>query len=301
MEMTEQKKQLFGFILILIASFCYGSNATLAKVNFINGGDTFSFLIVRFFVSAVVLSVFWKLHRKDTAPLKLSHILVGMGLGLLIFIISFCFTSAVQFIPAGLVTVLLFTFPLWIGLLAWITREEEIGPLKTICLISAFIGLVLAVGQQFVASWEGVTLGLLSAFFLAVNVFYGNRFTRHVKSLDLTFLMMWGCALACLPWLLFDTPHFPEAPGGILNLFVAALLFVAGLFCFFYGMPFIGAIKASIYNNIEPLFSLSLAYLILGETLSHLQLVGALVVIVSLMGLQIFTKKNKVRPIAENM
>lgn len=301
MELTEQKKQVLGLVLVIIASFCYGTNATLAKVNFMNGGDSFSFLIVRFVVSALVLSVFWKVKRKDTDRLTFNHIMIGMGLGLLIFIISFCFTAAVQFIPAGLVTVLLFTFPLWIGLLAWVTGEEEMGPLKTICLISAFLGLILCVGVQFTASWEGIILGLLAAFFLAINVFYGNRFSKHVKSLDLTFLMMWGCALACIPWLLVDTPSFPATFGGMANLFGAALLFVAGLFSFFYGMPFIGAVKASLYNNVEPLFSLGLAYVILGETLTHLQLAGAFVVLVSLIGLQIFTKKNKVRPIAETL
>lgn len=298
MQLTEQKKQFLGLILVIIASFCYGSNATLAKMNFMNGGDTFSFLIVRFVVSALVLTVFWKIKRSGPS-VTFRQALVGMGLGILIFIISFCFTSATQFIPAGLVTVLLFTFPLWIGVLAWVTGEEEMGPLKTICLISAFAGLVLCVGAQFAASWEGITLGLLAAFFLAINVFYGNRFTKHVKSLDLTFLMMWGCALACIPWLMVDTPTFPENPGGIINLFGAALLFVAGLFCFFYGMPFIGAVKASLYNNVEPLFSLGLAYIILGETLTHLQLAGALIVLSSLIGLQIFTRKNKEVPVAE--
>lgn len=288
-----QKNQGLGILLVLLSGLFYGTNPTLGKVHFQEGGDTLSFLIVRFFVATIILLGVYFWRRPTTKP-TIKQIIMAFILGLSIFVISFLYVAAIQFIPAGLGTLLLFTFPFWIVLLAFITKEEPIDKIKMGCLIAAFLGLALTIGAEFKGlAWEGILLGLCSAMILALNVFYGNRLTKNMDNQTFTLLMMISCAIVCFPIMLIDTPTFPHSFLGWGNVFLAAILFSGGLFCFFAGMTHLGPIKASLYNNIEPVFSIVLAFLILNEKMAFYQYIGAGLVIVSIFAIQIIKPKTQ--------
>jgi drug/metabolite transporter (DMT)-like permease len=288
---TLQKNQGLGIILVLLSGLFYGTNPTLGKLHFQEGGDTLSFLIVRFFVATIILLGVYFWRRPTTKP-TMKQVIMAFILGLSIFAISFLYVAAIQFIPAGLGTLLLFTFPFWIVLLAFVTKEEPIDKIKIGCLIAAFLGLALTIGAELKGlAWEGVLLGLCSAIILALNVFYGNRLTKNMDNQTFTLLMMISCAIVCFPIMLIDTPTFPHSFLGWSNVFLAAILFSGGLFCFFAGMTHLGPIKASLYNNIEPVFSIVLAFLILNEKMAFYQYIGAGLVIVSIFAIQIIKPK----------
>lgn len=290
---TSHKNQSLGILLVLLSGLFYGTNPTLSKLHFQEGGDTLSFLIVRFFVATFILLGVYFWRKPNTRP-TFKQTTMAFILGLTIFAISFLYVAAIQFIPAGLGTLLLFTFPFWIVLLALITKEESIDKIKIGCLIAAFIGLALTIGAELKGlAWEGILLGLSSGIVLALNVFYGNRLTKNMDNQTFTLLMMISCAFVCFPIMLVDTPTFPHNFFGWINLFLASILFSAGLFCFFAGMTHLGPIKASLYNNIEPVFSIILAFLILNEKMTFYQYIGAGLVIISIFAIQIIKPKTQ--------
>ncbi|MEL7658211.1 MAG: DMT family transporter, partial [Bacillota bacterium] len=65
----------------------------------------------------------------------------------------------------------------------------------------------------------------------------------------------------------------------IVGLGTAILSTIIPLFCYQKGLSLLGASQASILSNIEPVIATVLAFLILGETLSIIQLSGAFLII----------------------
>lgn len=290
---TQSKNQFWGIILVLLSGLFYGTNPTLSKLHFVYGGDTLSFLFVRFFLASFLLGILWLLKRPKTKP-TLKQIVLCFALGAMIFAISFLYIAAIQFIPAGIATLLLFTFPFWIVILSFLTKEEPIDSVKMGCLVIAFLGLALTIGAEFKAqAWEGILLGLASAFMLALNVFYGNRMTKHIEPQTLSLLMMISCALICFPVMLVDTPSFPTTFIAWSNVLASAVFFSGGLLCFFAGLPLLGPIKASLYNNIEPVFSIFLAFILLGERMTLPQYIGSALVIFGIFAVQLFNPKKQ--------
>jgi drug/metabolite transporter (DMT)-like permease len=289
---TLKKNQSFGILLVLLSGLFYGTNPALSKLHFQFQGDTLSFLFVRFFIASFLLGALWFWKRPKTRP-NFNQVLISFLLGAMIFAISFLYIAAIQFISAGIATLLLFTFPFWIVILAVLTKEEPIDKVKIICLVVAFNGLMLTIGAEFKShAWEGLLLGLAAGITLALNVFYGNRMTKHIEGQTLSLLMMLSCALICFPMMLIDTPEFPTSLLGWGNVIIAAIFFSGGILCFFVGLPLLGPIKASLYNNIEPVFSIFLAYLLLGEKMTILQYIGAALVVVAIFAVQMSKSKK---------
>ena len=67
-----------------------------------------------------------------------------------------------------------------------------------------------------------------------------------------------------------------------------------GVTAFFYGISCIGAVRASVIMNLEPIGSIALGFIVLGQILSPSQLIGATCVIVSLIGIKTLDGDRKV-------
>ena len=76
------------------------------------------------------------------------------------------------------------------------------------------------------------------------------------------------------------TPHVEEPSPLRWALSVAASAGLAGMLCFYTGLARIGPSRAAMLSNCEPVFVLLLAMMLLGETFTVQQSIGALLVIV---------------------
>jgi drug/metabolite transporter (DMT)-like permease len=69
---------------------------------------------------------------------------------------------------------------------------------------------------------------------------------------------------------------------GWLKLLVASLSLATGYVTLFAGLEILGPLKSSMLMNMEPILTIILAAILLGERLSSVQLIGAGLVIVGI-------------------
>jgi drug/metabolite transporter (DMT)-like permease len=79
--------------------------------------------------------------------------------------------------------------------------------------------------------------------------------------------------------------HLPTAPAGWGGLAALTFLYGTAFTIMFTVLPKLGVVGNSAIMNVEPVFALVLAWLILGQAIAPVQVAGALLVVGAVVGL----------------
>jgi drug/metabolite transporter (DMT)-like permease len=273
-------RRVLGVALVVCAAICFGVAPSFARLAYQGGVDVLTLTTLRCVVSALVIFTGLRLMGRPTRPpsgTRRRH----LALGITMVASSYGYLGAISYIPVGLAVLILFTFPLLVGLISRFTGGEPLTPLRLGAVIVAFLGLALAVGVSFEAlDPRGIALALLAAVAISIQITAGASLFRHsgpvmvILHMMLSAGVMLGVALA-----LAGGPVFPDGAAGWLATIGVVTAFLVAILCFFSGLARIGPVPAALVANLEPLVALGTAFVILGETLGPLQLVGAAMVL----------------------
>jgi drug/metabolite transporter (DMT)-like permease len=195
-------------------------------------------------------------------------------------------------------TVLLYSSPAFVALMAWLIWQEPLTRYKVLAIVLTLTGCVLVAGPEELAGVELTAGGLLLG--LAVPLSYGgfSLFGRQVAPryspwTVLTYGFGFG-ALVLLPLQFTTAPPWPVPPqtwvwfGGL--LLVATIVPFAAYLAALKRLP---VSVASILAASEVVFGSLIGYLVFGEWLQGWQILGAGLVVG---GLVILTTKGRATP-----
>lgn len=273
---------LFGVALIAVSAASFGFVPFFARVAFGGGANLTTLLLTRFLFGAVVLWGYLALRR---VPVKVSRFdllwMAGMGIGGYA-VMSGLYYSAVRFIPAGLAALLLYTYPGLVTVLAYVLLKEPVNRRIGLALLLALVGVVLVLGIA-TAGYNpvGVTMALGAAGVYSCYIVASGPVLRRVDPTVMsTYVITSAAAVYTViaffgPSLTLDlTPSAWWAVAG--NTVFATLIAIP---TFFAGVALIGSASASIVSTLEPLVTIAASAVLLGETLSLPQSVGAALVV----------------------
>ena len=285
----QEKNRGAWFIVASAAGFA--SLGILIKCAFAGGANISTILAGRFLIAACFLLLYLKLRRvslvispKTTLQLTLMGA-VGYG-GM-----SMLYANAIHYLPASLTSMLLYTYPALVTVLAVLVGDERFTMQKGAALLLCSAGLVMLLG----ASFDGVRLaGVLSVSGAAViysgYIVIGNRI---LKDLDPLVTSLYVCASAGLAFLCYGMATgellLAISPAGWLSILgIAVFPTLFGVIGFFAGLRLIGATNASIISTLEPLITVLLSALLLGERITALQGLGGSVLLCGAIVLQLW-------------
>jgi drug/metabolite transporter (DMT)-like permease len=209
--------------------------------------------------------------------------LVAMGT-LSIGLFHVLWNTAVLLNGVGVATVIQSTAPLFVTIAAWILWKESLRPAKIIAIVLAGIGIYLIARPESLGNVEitllGVFIGLLSAIFYGSFSLFGKRLTGDYNPWTILVYVFGVASLVLLPFQF--TQPIPWPVSSQVVLFYIALILLTTIFGFALytaGLQRLPASVASITSNTEVPFAAILAYLILGERMSLIQILGAFLVI----------------------
>ena len=263
-----------GVVLVLVASSCFGTLGIFSKLFYDAGGGPDLLLFLRFVVTGPVIAALGLLlfglpGRRTT--------LVGAGMGVFQFGVAYALFEGYDRAPVALVTLLFFSYPLMTVLAAAAIFGERLGLRRIVLLALALAGVALTIGIPDSATWVGIVLGLVAGMCVTALVISARfALTRTPLSPIVLVGLMFtspavGLALALPAW----EPDL-SAPGGAWGWAICAVLVSAMLpLCLFYtGVQRVPAGTVGLLSAIEPVVTVLLAYAVLGESLSGLQLLG---------------------------
>lgn len=281
------------------AGLCFGVQAPLVKIAYQNGLNLDTLLTMRFVVAGTSIWLLVALVRPD---LRLpAPRLVGLGLLGAIFVTSSLFYYlALSEMAAGTASLLVFSYPAIVVVLAVLFLGEKLGAMRLIALVLALVGCALTVdpvvalapGQAF--SWLGVLFATGSAFSNAVYSTLSGKFGRGIPGLVSAAYSITVTALLFVGWCwLSDSFFFGMSAVGWACCIGVGLLTAIGIVTFLAGLQIVGASRAAITSTTEPAISVLLGIWLLGEPFSLLKIVGGILIIGAILVLSRPVKQNE--------
>lgn len=206
---------------------------------------------------------------------------------------NYLYYLAIQRTNVATAIILQYTAPVWVLLYTALRGGQRPSWRRSAAVGLAVVGCALAVG--FVGSGGlsldpvGVSAALLAAFSFA---FYNVGGHSVLARYDRWKVLLWVLVSASLFWMFINPPwkivaaHYDRAQWEFMLMF--SLLSVLGPFsCYFAGLQHLEPTRAVVASCLEPVFSIVIAAIALGELLRPLQTLGIAVVLVAIVLIQL--------------
>jgi drug/metabolite transporter (DMT)-like permease len=206
---------------------------------------------------------------------------------------NYFYYLAIQRTNVATAIILQYTAPVWV-LLYTVVRGAQRPSLRRIAAVGlAVAGCALAVG--FVGSGAfrmdriGVAAALLAAFSFA---FYNVAGHKMLARYDRWKVLLWVLAGTSTFWIFINPPwkiaaaHYDRQQWEFMLVF--SLVSVLGPFsCYFAGLQHLEPTRAIVASCLEPVFSIVLTALTLGELVRPMQTVGIVLVLIAIVLIQL--------------
>ena len=289
-----------GTLLCLGSGAAFGAMAVFGKLAYGDGGTVGTLLAVRFVLAA---ALFWALvlaggAAQEVRALAGRDIGVGLAMGGCGYALQAgCYFAALERIDASLLSLLLYTFPAIVAAAAVALGRERMDARRLAALGLAFGGLVLVVAGAGAGALDplGAALGLGAAVVYSTYILVSDGIVTRVRPRVLSALVCTGAAASltvgsALLGELRPAELTAAAWGWLACLAVVSTVASIGLF--FAGLRRVGPTTASILATVEPLVTVLLAFVVFGETLGVVQVVGGGLVLAAVLVLQAATARG---------
>lgn len=308
--MTPAAHPLRGYLYIAGAAFLWGISATLGRAAFtghlLPGGarlGTIDPLILS--QSRATLSLFvllpLMLARRGSSALRVAgrDVLQFVLLGIFgVAVSNYFYYLAIQRTNVATAIILQYTAPVWVLIYAVLCGGQALSGRRTGAVALAIVGCALAVGLVGSGGFRmdplGVAAALLAAFSFAFYNIGGHKvLARH----DRWKVLLWVLIATSAFWIFVNPPwkviaaHY--GPQQWLFMLVFSIVSVLGPFyCYLSGLQHLEPTRAVVASCLEPVFSIVIAALVLGELLRPLQTVGIVLVLLAIVLIQLPERKS---------
>lgn len=271
-----------GKICLLISAFIYGLAPILAKVTYAGGANGITLTFLR---GSLCVPLLYIMMKADGKSLKLSRsefkrvLVLGIFGGALPIVLLYL---SYNYISIGLATTLHFIYPLVIVIVSSLLFHEKMTKIRLIAVIFVTVGIFLFVDISSASDKLGIVLALLSGIFYSFYVIYMERSgLENMDYVKLTFYIMVIMSLTTLIFgVLVHGISFDLSPKAwVYAVLISFMITLFAMPLFQAGVRYEGASTAGIMSTFEPITSVALGAMFLGEIVGLPQLLGGLMII----------------------
>jgi drug/metabolite transporter (DMT)-like permease len=299
------RRRLAGIALAVASAIGYGSGPLFAKGVYESGMDWLGLLAWRFLVGAL-LSWAWLMlfpvNRRALRTLSRRRLVALLGLGAFFIMNAATYYAALETVPASLAGLIVYVYPAVVAVLSIRFGRTLDGRRPWLALGIVTAGVALAIGGIPSGTIEpaGIALAVASPLIYSVYIILSARLagerrgaTAHDRSggagadtAPAVAAAVMLTATTAVTWLLAslrgDVPLAPsavppEAWPGLLG--IAVFSTALAIQAFYAASARIGAAQTALVSTVEPVWTIVMATLLFGESLTPVQLIGGVLVI----------------------
>ncbi len=307
--MTRQSHPVRGYLYIATATFLWGIGANLGRAAFTGRlarfgsfdaitplilsqtRTTFSFLII---FPLLVLIRGWSRLRMPASDLWRVFALGVLGVAAS----NYFYYLAIQRTNVAIAIIVQYTAPVWVLLYTVMHGMQKLSVSRVVSVVFAVTGITIAVGVgsgKLQLDTIGVGAALLAAFSFA---FYNIAGHALLARYDHWVVLLYTTFGAAAFWLVLNPPwkiaaaHYSAMQWVFLLIF--ALVSVLGPFSFYFaGLRHLEPTHAIVVSCLEPVFSIVIAAVVLGETVKPLQVLGIVFVLCAIAAIQLPNRQKR--------
>ena len=294
-----------GYLICLIATIFWSTTAIFIR-----------YLIQNYSMPPLLLAFWRDLFTSITVAIALAiisrpllrverrHLAFLAGYGLALAFLNTSWTISVALNGAAVSTVLVYSSPAITAVVAWRLFGEPLDRVKIAAVILSLLGCALVSGAYLPGMWQlnliGVTTGLLSGLAMAIYNLMGKA--AALRQINPWSTLLYSFAGAAAVLLVINLSSLGQAEGlarpdllwlgkALTAWLVLAILAmgptIGGYGLYIVSLGYLPAGVANLIATLEPVFTAILAYLLLAERLSTVQLLGSALVAAGIVLLRI--------------
>jgi drug/metabolite transporter (DMT)-like permease len=277
---TERASDIKGIGFAVAAAIAFGTLAIFAKLAYDEGADSAALLATRFTIATLLLAIFRAVtvrKRATPAPLRTKLFLLG-AVGYAFE--SSLFFAALEHTSAAVVGLVFYSYPTWTALIGLATRLEPFRPQLIASLVLGSAGVVVVFSAPTVGSLTGPLLALGAAVAVAVYIIGIQVVAKDVEPASSALWTSAGAATATgiAALVTGQTITMDALPYGAALGLVSATAFVA----LYAAIARIGSPRSAVAAMLEPVTTVVLAAIFLGEVITGRVVAGAALIVAAL-------------------
>jgi len=296
---NKPRSQAFGLGMVLVSFLFFALLPNAAKIAYQEGANLIAVFTVRCIVGMLGLAIYlgatrgrfrvgWSFFRSSSIPGAV-HALLVLGM-----------MGSVAYIDVSLAILIVFIHPFFIAIVEHYRGSNQLTMVFVLCGVVTLLGLALALAVNLESlDPVGIGLAMLGAFAATVMVIMVVESSRQIGAVTANFYMTFWASIYFIVIAvigpstgLIDPMVFPVSIKGWVGMLSTGILLSLSYALFFIGAAIIGATRAAMISILEPLLTIIIAIMLVGEWLTTMQWLGVVMVITSLFAMEFYGKES---------
>ena len=285
---------VFGVIFALVAGILFGLIGPTTKIAYNAGASVPIAIFLRYAVATIIILPFLP-YQKNLFDVFKKNLKYFISISVGSIFLTLGLLTSVKFIEVSLTILIFCLYPIYVLIYSIIVDKEKILLSVKILFLITFIGIIMVLGPSFkVINLLGVTLAIVASLGATSMIIINQKMSSNgISPIPINiFINMFNVIFFFIVLKIFFSLDFDFPINIFLLILIPSICYSFALLSQLIAIPKIGQSYTALFLYLEPVVGVLGAVFLLKENLEIYQIVGAVIVIISLLSASYITSKN---------
>ena len=285
---------IFGVIFALVAGILFGLIGPTTKIAYNSGASVALTIFLRYAVASIIILPFIP-YQKNLLEIFTKNLKYFLSISAGSILLTLGLLTSVIFIEVSLTILIFCLYPIYVLLFSIIVDKEKISLTVKILFFVTFLGIVLVIGPSFkVINIVGILLAFLASLGSTSMIIVNQKMSiKGISPIPINiFINVFNTIFFFLILKIFFSLNFNFDINIYLLILIPSVCYSFALLSQLIAIPKIGQSYTALFLYLEPVVGVLGAVFLLNENLETYQMIGASIVIISLLSASFISRRN---------
>ena len=285
---------IFGVIFALVAGILFGLIGPTTKIAYNSGASVALTIFLRYAVASIIILPFIP-YQKNLLEIFKKNLIYFLSISAGSILLTIGLLTSVIFIEVSLTILIFCLYPIYVLLFSIIIDKEKISLTVKILFFVTFLGIILVIGPSFtVINIVGILLAFLASLGSTGMIIINQKMSaKGISPIPINiFINFFNTIFFFVILKIFFSLNFNFDINIYLLILIPSVCYSFALLSQLIAIPKIGQSYTALFLYLEPVVGVLGAVFLLKENLETYQIIGALIVIISLLSASFISSRN---------
>ena len=285
---------IFGVIFALVAGILFGLIGPTTKIAYNSGASVALTIFLRYAVASIIILPFIP-YQKNLLEIFKKNLKYFLSISAGSILLTLGLLTSVIFIEVSLTILIFCLYPIYVLLFSIIVDKEKISLTVKILFFVTFLGIVLVIGPSFkVINIVGILLAFLASLGSTSMIIVNQKMSiKGISPIAINiFINVFNTFFFFVILKIFFSLNFNFDINIYLLILIPSVCYSFALLSQLIAIPKIGQSYTALFLYLEPVVGVLGAVFLLKENLETYQMIGASIVIISLLSASFISSRN---------
>jgi len=285
---------IFGVIFALVAGILFGLIGPTTKIAYNSGASVALTIFLRYAVASIIILPFIP-YQKNLLEIFQKNLKYFLSISAGSILLTLGLLTSVIFIEVSLTILIFCLYPIYVLLFSIIIDKEKISLIVKFLFFVTFLGIVLVIGPSFkVINIIGILLAFLASLGSTSMIIVNQKMSiKGISPIPINiFINVFNTIFFFVILKIFFSLNFNFDINIYLLILIPSVCYSFALLSQLIAIPKIGQSYTALFLYLEPVVGVLGAVFLLKENLETYQMIGASIVIISLLSASFISSRN---------